>query len=191
MLFTLIGMELKDVFLSSSGISETGTAMEFKEPSKMDGRLRWQIVRILSEGGSEGRKSSSMADRMILESRDSSRPTSKPLPAEGAGRPEKDEDTPTQDQTEMVYKRGVYLVPDASLKDLRNKFVDSEQLEKESGLHFQFLNSDVPGDRIEVDTEDETLLCQIEDRLLQRRTMYIEHIDPGECRGKTNKNSTH
>lgn len=174
-------MKAKDVFLSSSGISETGTVAELKEPSKMEGKLRWQIIRILSEGGTEGRKSSSLADRMILESRDSSRPTSNPPPAQSEGAsPDKDTDTSSQDQTEMVYKRGVYLVPDASLKDLRNSFVETDQLDKETGLHFQFLNSDVPGDRIDVDTEDEILLCQIEDRLLQKRTMYIEHVDPGK-----------
>ncbi len=170
-------MNLKDVFLSSSAVSETGTAVELKEPAEMDGKLRWQIIRILSEGGSEGRKSSSLADRMILESRDSS-PTSKALGTDRGDGPDKD--TQSLDQTEMVYKRGVYLAQDASLKDLRNQFLDSEQLEKKNGLHFQFLNSDVPGDRIELDTEDEVLLCQIEDRLLQRRTMFIEYIDSGE-----------
>ena len=130
------------MFLSSSAISETGTVAELKEPAQlMDGKLRWQIIRILSDGGSEGRKSSSLADRMILESRDSSRPTSKALRVDMGESPDKDKDTLSHDQTEMVYKRGVYLVSDATLKDLRNQFVDSDQLEQKSGVHFQFLNS--------------------------------------------------
>ena len=80
--------------------------------------------------------------------------------------------------TEILYKRGVYLTPDATLKDLRNGFIELEKLEGDD-RYFQLLKSDVPGDLIEIDTEDETLLSQIEHSLVQPRTMYIENIDPG------------
>ena len=80
--------------------------------------------------------------------------------------------------TEILYKRGVYLTLDATLKDLRNGFIELEKLEN-NDRYFQLLKSDVPGDFIEIDTEDETLLSQIERRLVQPRTMYIENIDPG------------
>ena len=80
--------------------------------------------------------------------------------------------------TEILYKRGVYLAPDATLKDLRNGFIELEKLDHNDRC-FQLLKSDVPGDIIEIDTEDETLLSQIEHRLVQERTMYIENIDPG------------
>ena len=44
---------------------------------------------------------------------------------------------------------------------------------------FCFLNSDVPGDYIVIDTEDEVMLSQIEHNLVQPRTLYIECRDPG------------
>ena len=132
----------------------------------MDGKLRWQIIRVLSEG-----TKGNFAERGALESGDSSRPSSQAQQVE--------EDFSSQ-QTELVYPNGVYLNEEACLKDLRNEFVDSDQLGDSDGLHFQFLRSDVPGDRIELDTEDEVLLCQIEDSLVQKRTLYIECIDPGK-----------
>ena len=81
--------------------------------------------------------------------------------------------------TEVEYKRGVYLAPDATLKDLRNSFIEMEHLEFDD-RYFHLLKSDVPGDIIDIDTEDETLLSQIEHTLVQQRTMYIENIDPGK-----------
>ena len=186
------GKRLKDVFPASSPMSETGAMVEFKEPSEMGGKFRWQIIRILSEAGSEGRKSE-LTERdggIRLESRDSSRPTSntqREEEEEEEGEKEGEEGGESrenqQEQAEMVYGRGMYPNPDASLKDLRNLFIDSGQLEgKGEEHHFQFLKSDVPGDRIELDTEDEVLLSQIEDNLLQRRTMYIEFIDQCELK---------
>ena len=161
---------------------------DFEEPLTLEGKFRWQIIRILSEAGSEGRKSELIdgEGRIFLESRDSSRPESKTQTGTGGEVEEgqetgREKGTPNnqQDQMEEEYTRGVYLSADATLRDLRNQFVDSGQLEMEKeGRHFQFLRSDVPGDRIEVDTEDEVLLCQIEDSLLEKRTMYIETIDP-------------
>lgn len=174
---------MNDFFIPSP-MSETGAVMEFKEPFEISGAYRWQIVRVLSDVGSEGRKSD-LTDRdggITLDSRESSRPVSKTPNPEPDGS-DKDRDIQShqdEEQTEMVYRGGIYLTADASLKDLRNQFINSEQLEEGDGLHFQFLKSDVPGDRIELDTEDEVLLCQIEESLLQKRTMYIETIDPGK-----------
>lgn len=169
------GKDPKDVFHSVSPVGE------FQEPPVMGGKFRWQIIKILSEVGSEGRKSelTDRDGRIVLESRESSRPDSNEG-AEGSQDTGREKGTPNQqEQMEMVYGRGVYLGYDASLKDLRNHFIDLEQLEDKDG-HFQFLRSDVPGDRMEMDTEDEVLLCQIEGNLVQRRTMYIESIDPCE-----------
>lgn len=162
------GKRLKDVF-ATSPVSEVGSAVEFEEPLEMAGKLRWQMIRVLCEGT----KGNSVQERSALESGGSSRPSSQPQQVE------EEEDLSSQ-QTELVYPNGVYLSAEASLKDLRNEFVDSDQLEDSDGLHFQFLRSDVPGDRIELDTEDEVLLCQIEDSLVQKRTLYIECIDPGK-----------
>jgi hypothetical protein len=235
------GKSLRDVFVATSPMSETGAPVEFVEPLEMGGKLRWQIVRVLSEAaGCDGRNSSS-----LLESRESHRPVSqlkdivrspsqakeesveskeprdseekesdikeeeksqesavqedgeKPqgpkdlkseesrtrqsvveTPEENAGK-EGDSMTHQHEQTELAY-RAMYLPSGATLKDLRNMFVESEQLDKKNGLHFQFLLSDVPGDKIELDTEDEVLLSQIESRLVQKRTLYIETIDPSE-----------
>lgn len=162
------GKSLKDVF-ATSPMSETGSTVEFEEPLEMDGKLRWQIIRVLSEG-----VKGSLVERSALESGDSSRPSSQTQQVED------EEDDLSSEQTELVYANGMYLSGEACLKELRNAFVDSDQLEESDGLHFQFLQSDVPGDRIELDTEDEVLLCQIEDSLVQRRTLYIECIDPGK-----------
>ena len=82
--------------------------------------------------------------------------------------------------TEIVYKRGVYLAPNATLKDLRNGFIEYENLES-NDRHFQLLKSDVPGDFVDIDTEDEVLLSQIEHTMVQPRTVYIENIDAGTC----------
>lgn len=175
-------MSLEDIFLSSSPVAETGAVVEFKEPQEMDGKFRWQIIRVLSEVGSEGRKSG-LTDKdgcIVLESRESSRPASKAHNPD-VDSSDRDKGVPNQqDQTEIVYRRGIYLNNDATLKDLRNQFINSEQQEQEDGVHFQFLRSDVPGDRIEIDTEDEILLSQIEDNLLQRWTIYVESIDTCE-----------
>ena len=80
--------------------------------------------------------------------------------------------------SEIVYKRGVYLTPDATLKDLRNGFIEVENLEA-NDRYFQLLWSEFPGDFIEIDTEEEVLLNQIEHTLVRQRTMYIENVDPG------------
>ena len=268
------GKSLMDVFDATSTVSETGAAVEFKEPQEMSGKFRWQIVRVLSDGGSEGRKTNSRLEsgesnrpvsRRQQERKDVSRSTSReqeentvssqmqekeeqgskvqkevtkveksgqgsenhegreesresevqegsqrsegeenlgskmqeeketkaespenvtsqPQEADTEKSVDKDKDAVSQhEQTELAYRRGMYLPLDATLKDLRNKFVESEQLDQKDGLHFQFLLSDVPGDRIELDTEDEVLLCQIESSLLQKRTLFIEAIDPGKC----------
>ena len=193
------GKSLKDIFGASSPVSETGAAVEFKEPSEMYGKHRWQIIRVISEGyGSPGGVKDGETKRDGLESRESAMSPEMMTEAnssdkEGNGleenegnqqenkkpsQQEKDalNSQERQEQAEMVYRRGIYLTPDATLKDLRNQFVDSKQMEQ-NAPYFQFLRSDVPGDRFDIETEDDILLSQIQDSLIQKRTLYIENID--------------
>ena len=48
----------------------------------------------------------------------------------------------------------------------------SGQLEEDSRL-FQFLKSDVPGDIIAIDTEEETFLSELEPYLVEPRTLFF------------------
>ena len=191
----LVGSKLKEMFRGQEERSG-----DFKEPPEMNGKIRWQIVQIFSD---------SLADNdernpEILE--EEVRRASKVVFELGAT----EENLTKQDETcgsemesdrrdiddredrhvkhspsintgisEMLYDRGVYLGLDATLKDLRNDFIESEQLDSAEQT-FQFLNSDVPGDFIPIDTEDEVMLTQIEHNLVQNRTLYIEAIDPGK-----------
>ena len=88
---------------------------------------------------------------------------------------------------EEIFKRGVYLKPDSTLKELRNSFIDSIQLDS-NDCTFRFLRSDVPGDFIDIDTEDKTLLSQIQHSLVLPATLYIESIVPGDL---TTNNTVH
>ena len=178
-----------DVFISSSPVAETGAAVEFMEPQEIDGKVRWQIIQVMSEERSSSEDANNnITDRdggIHLESRESDRSdvVTKDSQKLDSNRSDKEKDAPTaqqQELTEVVYKKGVYLNNDATLRDLRNQFVDSDQLDQNEILHFQFLNSDVPGDNIDIEIEDEILLSQIERNLIQRRTLYIEKIDAGK-----------
>lgn len=80
---------------------------------------------------------------------------------------------------EIVYRKGIYLNSDATLKDLRNGFIDSGQLDKDD-VYFKFLNSDIPGDYILIDDEEETLLTKLEPNLLFPRSVFIELVDKSE-----------
>ena len=87
------------------------------------------------------------------------------------------QETPGEDKCqEIVYRKGVYLDVNAVLKDLRNGFIDSKQLEPDN-LLFQFLNSDMPGDYIPIDSEEDTLLAKIEPNLLTPKTLYMESVN--------------
>ena len=55
---------------------------------------------------------------------------------------------------EYFYKRGVYLdMMNATLKDLRNGFIDTGQLDQQANKYFQFLISDLPGDIVHIDND--------------------------------------
>ena len=123
-----------------------------------------------------------------------------------------------EEQAVMTYyKRGVYLDRDATLKDLRNAFLDSGtythtpepahtslglgrcthaplhppshllppplptssgQLEEDNRL-FQFLKSDVPGDTVAIETEEETFLSELEPNLVEPRTIFFQLLEHG------------
>ena len=85
----------------------------------------------------------------------------------------------TPEVAEVVYKKGIYLPPNSLLKDLRNGFVDSRQLDSDNCL-FCFLRSDAQGDYVAIDDEEELLLEELEAvSPNQRRTLYIEALDKG------------
>lgn len=74
---------------------------------------------------------------------------------------------------EVVFLKGIYLEPTATLKELRNDFIDSNQLEGDH-LYFQFLLSDTPGDIVIIDDEEELQLKRFE---AQERTVYTQSVD--------------
>ena len=172
------GSKLKDIFQK-----QNDEQVEFKEPQKLNGNQRWEIIQLLPENDEREAVSRPPVD---LE-------TPSPLKAKEEGSKTKEDIAPqaelderqansvsddNETMIEVVYKRGVYLRADATLKDLRNGFVDSNQLDAKDRI-FQFLKSDVPGDYIEIDTEDEVMLAQIEHNLVQPNTIYIESLEQG------------
>ena len=169
------GSDLKDMFPKQKDSTE-----DFQEPPELNGKLRWQIVQVLAtkEEEQEARKVSFSIGDSKPELRgsvgsDMEHEASDKLPSHQMSHSDDEQ------MTEVVYKRGIYLSTNATLKDLRNAFIDSRQIEPEERM-FQFLNSDVLGDSITIDTEDEVLLEQIEHRLVQHRTVYIETLAPGK-----------
>ena len=148
---------------------------EFKEPSQLNGMQRWQIIQLLFKNEKGSRLQVSVKPKSETKSKVKWQIASEEvLEDKHATSASDDNDT----FTEVYYKQGVYLHPDATLKDLRNAFIDSNQLDAEDRM-FCFLNSDVPGDYIVIDTEDEVMLSQIEHNLVQPRTLYIECRGPG------------
>ena len=148
---------------------------EFKEPSQLNGMQRWQIIQLLFKNEKGSRPQVSVKPKSETKSKVKWQIASEEvLGDKHATSASDDNDT----FTEVYYKQGVYLHPDATLKDLRNAFIDSNQLDAEDCM-FCFLNSDVPGDYIVIDTEEEVMLSQIEHNLVQPRTLYIECRDPG------------
>ena len=149
---------------------------EFKEPPQLNGKQRWQIIQVLFKNDEKG---SRPQVRVKSKSETKSKVNWQIASEEGLG--DKHAVSAGDDNdtfTEVYYKKGIYLHPDATLKDLRNAFIDSNQLDAEDRM-FCFLNSDVPRDYIVIDTEDEVMLSQIEHNLVQPRTLYIECRDPG------------
>ena len=101
---------------------------EFKEPSQLNGKQRWQIIQLLFKNDEKG-------TRPQLRVKSKSETKSKvewQIASEGLG--DKHAMSASDDNdtfTEVHYKKGVYLHPDATLKDLRNTFIDSYQLDAE------------------------------------------------------------
>ena len=169
---------------------------EFKEPPMIHGKQRWQIILLQQEKQME-HGSSTNEGRDDLGAESSTQAVSKveftlaDSTVELIGEPsntdmalternrEFDREGSSTRVVEVIYRKGVYLSESASLKDLRNAFIDSKQLDSKDHA-FQFLCSDVPGDAFLIETENETLLHQIEHSLLDKRTVYIEVINPGE-----------
>ncbi len=176
---------LSDLFSSGS------PADEFREPEQIGIKRRWQIIQLLSSTGpsithsptTEELKAKHLkegltekTDRMKAESG---------IEVESMDGYESDSsviqrnETPQSIQSdrfqEIVYRKGIYLDKNATLKELRNGFIDSCQLD-EGNMFFQFLNSDLPGDSIPIDNEEEIFLSKLEPNLLIPKTMYIEPV---------------
>ena len=134
-----------------------GEIGKFKEPDQMGTKLRWEIIQLLPIEKSKDVKSEPPSDTAS----------------------EKELQLCLEDSDEFeeeVYPKGVYLEPTSSLKDLRNNFINTNQLEMNEA-HFQFLYSDTPGDTIPIDNEEEIQLERFSER---ERTIYIQAIDKGE-----------
>lgn len=172
---------------------EGGERVTFREPPVLSGKQRWQIIRLLPKDSDSLRSQprSTAKVRFILgDSRPEFDRVSSMELNSGKDKDADEEGAPTRQQSsdadtgstervaEVVYERGVYLDSTATLKDLRNSFLDSNQLDSNDRL-FQFLQSDIPGDYVDIDTEDEVALTQIQDRLVQTRTLYIEALEKG------------
>jgi len=172
------GSKLKDIFPK-----QNDEQVNFKEPPQLNGKQRWQIIQLLPE---KDEREAGSRPPVELETPSPPKAEKKDPKTENtaseAGLDEGQANSVSDDNEtitiEMIYKRGVYLDVDATMKDLRNGFIESNQLDAKDRI-FQFLKSDVPGDYIEIDTEDEVMLAQIEHNLVQPKTFYIESLDPG------------
>ena len=193
--YNFIGSKLKELFPEQCERSG-----DFREPAVLNGKIRWQIIQVFSDRLADG---SGRNAAMLEEATPISRVAFKLGGAEeDVAKPNENDDSEIRvvesdrreenkdyrnshppsvntEMSEILYERGVYLDLDATLKDLRNGIIASEQLDSPDRI-FQFLSSDVPGDFIPIDTEDEVMLAQIEHNLVQSRTLYIEAIDPGK-----------
>ncbi len=191
------GAKLKDMFVKHGRDGQEG----FKEPPVLNGRQRWQIIKLLSKDiddqsvqkGKEVDRSTS-ASKVTFKLGES-QPEVLQASSTSALNPDEEEDGDGEGElarqrssstgqgsmekvTEMTYQCGVYLDTDATLKDLRNAFLDSNQLDT-GDRFFRFLQSDIPGDCIDIEMEDEVMLAQIEGRLVQPWTLYIEALEGG------------
>ena len=115
----------------------------FKEPEQILGEMRWQIIQLVTEEEEETSSPHSgedekqtMKEKHVVEVHIDASARESPL-AEGEELNEKETRETHSSETErlsnsarvseIVYKRGVYLAPSKSLKDLRNAFLDSGQ----------------------------------------------------------------
>ena len=179
----LTGVALKDLFSKDSNVDE------FKEPELIGTKQRWQIIQIIPSST----PTSTTSPTLMMDSKDEEEMKEKEkLNVESGIEIESitsADETPeiyptpasmvTQVYQIIQYKKGVYMDRNASLKDLRNAFVDSKQLD-DSNVYFQFLHSDTSGDYIAIDNEEETLLSSLEPNLQTPRTVYIESIKNSE-----------
>ncbi len=182
------GKTLNDLFSKDSSFHD------FKEPEQIGTKRRWQIVQILPSVEpsmnietplptpaepvkNQQIKKITEEDKLKVESgieiesiegdeelgqRDDNQSVISSAPSDG--------------YQEIVYKKGIFLDTNGTLKDLRNGFIDSSQIDSDYRF-FQFLNSDMPGDYIPIDNEEDTLLSRLEPNLISPKTMYIETVD--------------
>ena len=184
-----LGKILSDLF--SSGNSSEG----FREPEQIGTKRRWQIIQLLASTGpsithspiTEQLKTKQFKEEIMegdklkvesgieVESLDSYESDSNVQKNQTPGSIQSDR------FQEIIFRKGIYLDNNATLKDLRNGFIDSFQLDA-GNRFFQFLNSDLPGDSIPIDNEEEILLLKLEPNLLTPKTIYIEPV----CSSKLN-----
>jgi len=181
------GKSLNELFPKARNSS--GKIPDFEEPLQMNGQVRWQIIQVVSEGEITSSTPTALEGSPEENDRGGKRNDS----YEKNKRDEKESNSGksgdnvaggSEHAHEIVYKKGVYLFDDATLRELRNGFIETEQLDTKKGTLFQFLHSDVVGDKIDIETEDEILLNQIEHSLTVKKTMFIEMIDPGKSIGR-------
>ena len=120
---------------------------EFKEPDEIGGKVRWQIIQLYPSDQSSEHSLSNSSQ------------------------------TEDDDVTEVVYRQGVYMTWEDTLCDLRNAFIETNQLDPED-LLFLFLQSDVLGEYIEIDSENALCLGRLNYPVIESRTLYIESVDP-------------
>lgn len=159
-LILLTGSSLQMEQLAVTASNTSSPAGTFQEPEQLGSKLRWQIIQLVSVN-KEQNQPINKNDLLSIEE------TELQIMLD---------QEQSDEFEEVVFLKGVYLESTATLKELRNVFVDSKQLEKGS-LYFQFLLSDTPGDLIPIDDEEEMTLKRFED---QERTVYIQLISKSE-----------
>ena len=147
---------------------------EFKEPPTINGRLRWQIVQLTDTTKEDTPIKGWMKDPSTGQPQQPVAEAGKEG-EEGVAR----EGSKEEGMEEMVYRRGVYLDPNATLRDLRNGFVETRQTSLEHRM-FLFLRSDILGDHFDISSEEGTRLAHIQGSLVQPQTMYIQSLPRSE-----------
>lgn len=180
------GRNLTDLFGKLSG--------EFVEPEEMNGKRRWQIIQLIPESTKANSRIRSPSRPAMSKQESPHQQQSIEMQLLADKTPGSNDDngntSPSQQRrsespqdgiVELVYRRGMYMSNEATLKDLRNKFIESCQAEEENRF-FQFLCSDVPGDYIPIDAEEETKLTHLQssNSLVQPQTLYMEQLEDGK-----------
>ena len=142
------------------------------EPAALGSKLRYEIVRIIGGSGK------TTPIKLPSETKETTEITESSIDKERKMATVSRQSSYCRYHT-ITYKMGVYLEDSSTLKDLRNTFIDSGQLEAESQF-FKFLYSDLPGDYVEIDSEEGKTLSS-----LASRTVYIEAVDSGKHLGQT------